>query len=49
MVAEDRRIRNLGYEVYRFGGAEFQAPEAASKAITAFFGELFARHKIQTE
>ena len=23
MVAEDRRIRLLGYEVYRFGGAEF--------------------------
>ena len=49
MVAEDRRIRNLGYEVYRFGGAEFQVPEAASIVITAFFGELFTRHKIQTE
>jgi very-short-patch-repair endonuclease len=47
MVAEDRRIRALGYEVYRFGGAEFVVPERAIKSISTFFEELFARHGIQ--
>ena len=45
MVAEDRRIRLLGYEVYRFGGAEFTSPNAY-QLITAFFDELFERHII---
>jgi hypothetical protein len=49
MVAEDRRIRVLGYEVYRFGGAEFVVPERANQAIIMFFEELFARHGIQPE
>ncbi|MDO9300827.1 MAG: hypothetical protein Q7T89_05560 [Anaerolineales bacterium] len=49
MVAEDRRIRILGYEIYRFGGAEFKSPEQASKTIATFFDELFARHKIRPE
>lgn len=46
MVAEDRRIRTLGYEIYRFGGAEFKNPEQASTSIATFFDTLFARHKI---
>ncbi|NJL68214.1 MAG: hypothetical protein HC786_13350 [Richelia sp. CSU_2_1] len=54
MVAEDRRIRNLGYEVYRFGGAEivyrnaekFVALDSAKATITSFFQELFTRHGI---
>jgi very-short-patch-repair endonuclease len=43
MVAEDRRIRLLGYEVYRFGGAEFTSP-TINQIIAAFFEELFRRH-----
>jgi very-short-patch-repair endonuclease len=46
MVAEDRRIRGLGYEVYRFGGAEFVVPERASETLVTFFEELFIRHGI---
>ncbi len=46
MVAEDRRIRGLGYEVYRFGGAEFVVPERASETVVTFFEELFIRHGI---
>ena len=49
MVAEDRRIRLLGYEVYRFGGAEFTNPERASQTLAAFFEGLFERHGIQRE
>jgi very-short-patch-repair endonuclease len=49
MVTEDRRIRLLGYEVYRFGGAEFVNPEQASSVIVKFFNELFDRHGIQPE
>ena len=55
MVAEDRRIRNLGYEVYRFGGAEIVARngekfvplDTAKETITSFFQELFTRHGIK--
>jgi very-short-patch-repair endonuclease len=55
MVAEDRRIRNLGYEVYRFGGSEivawngekFVALDTAKETITSFFQELFTRHAIK--
>lgn len=54
MVAEDRRIKNLGYEVYRFGGAEFVTHdgkdfvmrEGAREVIISFFNELFTRYKI---
>ena len=42
MVAEDRRIRLLGYDIYRFGGAEF-LPSTANKTIEKFF-ELFGRY-----
>jgi very-short-patch-repair endonuclease len=57
MVEEDRRLRLQGYELYRFGGAEF--PDAdlnngrytiglQSKAVvTEFFQCLFNRHKIK--
>lgn len=44
MVAEDRRIRCLGYEIYRFGGAEFVVD--AAKTIVAFFEDLFERHEV---
>ncbi|XHX79817.1 MAG: hypothetical protein RBJ76_07805 [Stenomitos frigidus ULC029] len=48
MVAEDRRIRLLGYEIYRFGGAEFVDFELAHKTVITFFRELFVRHKIHS-
>ena len=40
MVREDRRIRLQGYEVYRFGGAEFCNAEAAETMLGEFFREL---------
>lgn len=54
MVREDRTLRLRGYEVYRFGGAEFPetqdehgsqsiTPEGRAK-IVEFFKELFRRH-----
>jgi hypothetical protein len=49
MVSEDRRIRGLGYEIYRFGGAEFTDAKRASKIIVTFFEELFDRHNIHPE
>ncbi len=45
MVAEDRRIRLLGYEIYRFGGEEF-TKDTISTTIVDFFEKLFARHGI---
>jgi hypothetical protein len=43
MVAEDRRLRLRGYEVYRFGGQELAAPGAADM-LREFFSGLLARH-----
>lgn len=42
MVAEDRRLRLTGYEVYRFGGAELMASNAAAM-LGDFFDQLAAR------
>ena len=45
MVAEDRRLRLTGYEVYRFGGAELPSDDpGASERVRVFFDELLARH-----
>lgn len=49
MVKEDRRLRLRGYEVYRFGGAEFpdvdldtkQVGECSQHSIVSFFENLF--------
>jgi hypothetical protein len=49
MVAEDRRIRLPGYEVFRFGGAEFVSNELASQVIVNFFNSLFDLYNIQAE
>lgn len=54
MAAEDRRLRLAGYEVYRFGGAEFMDVDPASSTIGAetqallgeFFDRLFKKHLI---
>ena len=40
MVSEDRRLRLAGYEVYRFGGAEFIDKSKATAMLTQFFNEL---------
>ncbi len=42
MVAEDRRLRLAGYEVYRFGGQELLQPGAPAM-VTTFFNDLHRR------
>ena len=44
MVAEDRRLRLAGYEVYRFGGAELFRDDSTALVAT-FFDELAERLK----
>ena len=39
MVSEDRRLRLAGYEVYRFGGAEF-SQDAHAELLESFFEDL---------
>jgi len=39
MVSEDRRLRLAGYEVYRFGGAEF-SQYAHAELLESFFEDL---------
>jgi hypothetical protein len=58
MAVEDRKLRLDGYEVYRFGAAEFGDTEVNSDEIRIgpksrevareFFSRLFARHPIPT-
>jgi very-short-patch-repair endonuclease len=43
MVAADRYLRLAGYEVYRFGGSEFQGDNAKT-LIESFFRDLFKKH-----
>lgn len=40
MMAEDRRLRLAGYEVYRFGGSEFVDRGSADSMLGSFFREL---------
>jgi len=47
MVAEDRRIRLQGYEIYRFGGAELQDDQRGKTIIVDFFNALFQQHSIK--
>ncbi|KVA27374.1 hypothetical protein WI44_25130 [Burkholderia cepacia] len=56
MATEDRRLRLMGYEVYRFGGYEFcdvdlsgkpQVGPEAQRRVAEFFDRLFARHGIR--
>ncbi|MFF9229387.1 MULTISPECIES: hypothetical protein [unclassified Streptomyces] len=44
MVAEDRRLRLAGYEIYRFGGWELTRPHA-EQLVEDFFTQLLARHQ----
>ena len=50
MVAEDRRLRLLGYEVYRFGGYELRDDESnkaqSGNLVQNFFCQLFDKHNI---
>ncbi|ARN41216.1 TPA: hypothetical protein ACKPGA_001473 [Pseudomonas aeruginosa] len=55
MVAEDRRLRLMGYEVYRFGGREFldvnleqlKVGPSAQQCVADFFDRLLARHSVR--
>lgn len=45
MVAEDRRLRLSGYEVYRFGGYELTQRPDSSAMVKDFFEQLSTRMK----
>ena len=45
MVAEDRRLKLSGYEVYRFGGYELESKSAA-ELVECFLVNLFKRHDV---
>jgi hypothetical protein len=45
MVAEDRRLRLRGYEVYRFGGDELREGPHTEQLLATFFDDLAARHE----
>jgi hypothetical protein len=45
MVAEDRRLRLAGYEVYRFGGYELTQNPASTPMVQDFFKQLSDRMK----
>jgi very-short-patch-repair endonuclease len=46
MVAEDRRLRLSGYEIYRFGGYELEG-ETGMKIVTEFFHALLKDHSVR--
>jgi len=45
MVSADRQLRLLGYEVYRFGGAELN-DDGGESVIGDYFASLFRKHGI---
>lgn len=47
MVAEDRRLRLAGYEIYRFGGWELSQPDSR-QLLETFFTSLLTRHQRPT-
>lgn len=59
MVAEDRRLRLAGYELYRFGATEFKDAtlsdgkymigSMAKQVAINFFQQLFEKHHIKTK
>lgn len=46
MVSSQREMTLAGYEVYRFGGKEFQNQEQAKAMVQQFFLDLFGKHRI---
>ncbi|MEV4773090.1 hypothetical protein [Micromonospora humida] len=49
MVAADRELHLAGYEVVRFGGAEFQSQEQALPMLRRYFTRLFIGHGYLSE
>lgn len=47
MVRADRELKLAGYEVFRFGAAELQAP-SAKEDVKVFFEALFKRYGVST-
>lgn len=47
MVRGDRELKLAGYEVFRFGAAELQMPDAKAN-VKAFFNALFKRYGVPT-
>ncbi|KGD42616.1 hypothetical protein DO72_5178 [Burkholderia pseudomallei] len=47
MVKGDRELKLAGYEVFRFGAAELQAPTARAD-VKVFFDALFKRYGVLT-
>lgn len=48
MVSADRQLRLLGYDVYRFGGAELSGNEGES-IVVKFFTSLLRKHGVQQD
>jgi hypothetical protein len=48
MMAEDRRLRLSGYEIYRFGAQELTGA-GAEAVVSGFFGALLGRHGSEAE
>lgn len=48
MVAADRNLRMVGYEVYRFGGYEL-SQDSAKSLIENFFRTLFQKHGVRND
>jgi hypothetical protein len=54
MASEDRKLRLSGYEVYRFGGAEFTdvsmdswtVGERSEAMLKSFFDRLLKKHRV---
>ena len=46
MVSADRKLRLAGYEVYRFGGAEFMDGRG-EELVGDFVSDLFRKHGIK--
>jgi very-short-patch-repair endonuclease len=44
MMREDRALRLDGYEVHRFGGAEFHDVQEAQTEMLTFFSRILASH-----
>ena len=47
MVEAQRNMTLSGYEVYRFGGKEFEDANQAKEMIKKFFKDLFEKHGLK--
>ena len=46
MMAADRELRLVGYEVFRFGAAELDGSDNSRAVVKEFFETLFKRHGV---